>query len=392
MSDIRPRKGPKGATHYQVRYPSKAAKSGYAYQSFATKREAREFQENLGGLKDKPIYVGIPVCDAVDRWLGICERIGRDGRETVEPETLKEYKRRARSMKEYHWPVHVHEIRPEHVVQFRNWLLENKTRDLSRRVLSSFHSVLIEMKHQGALENDPAAGITIKSGGRYEDDDEVKIPTDAEMRSILAAADRMGDKNEFMAKCWARYRPMIYLACFSGMRPSEYRGLAWPSLFASHVDVRQRADKTGIIGPVKSKAGRRTIYLPSLVTEMIFNWRKQCPKSAGDLVFPTESGKPIALTNFNTSAWVPLLREAGLTSFDRVNGKLVEHPRYSLYALRHYFASKQIEKGKDLKYLQTAMGHSRIEITLNVYGHLIRGNELVHQRNAEDIAALILGH
>ena len=36
MTDIRKRKGAKGIT-YQVRYPSKATKSGYAYKTFLTK-------------------------------------------------------------------------------------------------------------------------------------------------------------------------------------------------------------------------------------------------------------------------------------------------------------------------------------------------------------------
>ena len=73
---------------------------------------------------------------------------------------------------------------------FRSWLLEHKTRDLARRTLSSFHSVLIEMKLQGCLQDDPAAGLTIRSGGRYEDEDsEVEIPSDQEVRDILAATE-----------------------------------------------------------------------------------------------------------------------------------------------------------------------------------------------------------
>ena len=56
-----------------------------------------------------------------------------------------------------------------------------------------------------------------------------------------------------------------------------------------------------------------------------------------------------------------------------VNGRQeVEVPKYTPYALRHYFASKLIETGRDLKFIQTAMGHSKIEVTFNVYGHLIR--------------------
>ena len=79
------------------------------------------------------------------------------------------------------------ELEPADIVHFRNWLLENKTRDQARRTLSSFHSVLIEMKHQGHIHHDPAAGISIKSGGRYDaEDSEVEIPSDQEMRDIYA--------------------------------------------------------------------------------------------------------------------------------------------------------------------------------------------------------------
>ncbi|KQZ26505.1 integrase [Mesorhizobium sp. Root552] len=391
MADIRKRTGKKG-TNYQVRYPSSNTSSGYAFATFSTLKEARAFTENLGSLKSVPGGTLVTVAEAVDRWLNICEKIGRDGREKVEPETLKEYRRRGNVMKEYAWPKPLHEIEAADVVAFRSWLLENKTRDLARRVLSSFHSVVIEMRRHGFIQNDPAAGITIKTGGRYEDDDaEVQIPSDAEMRAIYEAADRLAVKNDYMQKCWARYRPLIYLAGFTGMRPSEYRGLSWSQVAADHVVVRQRADATGIIGPVKSRAGRRTLYLPALVSGMLAEWRTACPVSNADLVFPTALGKPMMLTNFRVGCWDPLMREAGLMVEVQKAGKLVAVPKYTPYALRHYFASKLIETGKDLKFIQNAMGHSKIEITFNVYGHLIRGREEQYKLTAEELAQNILG-
>jgi integrase len=96
LADIRKRTGAKGTT-YQVRYPSKAVKSGYAYATFDTMKEARAFSENLGAVKESPSGTKLDVAAAVDHWLAICEKIGRDGRETVEPETLKEYRRREMS-------------------------------------------------------------------------------------------------------------------------------------------------------------------------------------------------------------------------------------------------------------------------------------------------------
>jgi integrase len=391
LADIRKRTGAKGTT-YQVRYPSKAVKSGYAYATFDTMKEARAFSENLGAVRESPSGTKLDVVAAVDRWLAICEKIGRDGRETVEPETLKEYGRRANVMKEYGWPKQVHELEQADIVHFRSWLLENKTRDLARRTLSSFHSVLIEMKFQGCLQDDPAAGITIRSGGRYEDEDsEVEIPSDQEVRDILAATERLRRKNDYMAKCWARYKPMIHLAAFSGMRPSEYRGLPWANVADGVILVKQRADKTGLIGPVKSKAGRRTLHISRQITDMISEWRDLCPESGDNLVFPTDSGKPISLSNFATSAWAPLLREAGLVISAKSNGKVILKPKYSPYCLRHYQASKLIEKSKDAKYIQTFMGHSDIKITYNTYGHLMKDREDRHKQTAEEIAADLLG-
>lgn len=392
MTDIRKRVNNKG-TSYQVRYPSTTNRSGYAYASFGTLKEARHFVQNLGSMRE-PVSTSVrTVPEAVELWLGICERIGRDGREPVERETLKEYRRRAAIMAEYPWPKALQTLETADVVQFRNWLLQHKTRDLARRTLSSFHSVLIEMKLQGHIRDDPAAGITIKQGGRYEEDDkEVQIPSDREVRDILAAADLMGSKNDFMAQCWARYRPMIYLSAFSGMRSSEYRGLPWPNLHADRVEVTQRADKTGIIGPVKSRAAKRSIELSSRVTDIVFEWRERCPASEAGLVFPTVRGRPILLANYLVDAWRPLLREVGLVKTCEVNGRQVERALYTPHALRHYFASKLIEKRKDPKFIQQKMGHSRIEITMNIYGHLMKDREEAHRLTAEELADDLLKH
>ena len=79
MADIRKRNGPKGIT-YQVRYPSKKTKSGYAYATFQTKKEARLFLNSvlplqMGGPVDPSIR---KVGDAIDKWLLICMKEGRD--------------------------------------------------------------------------------------------------------------------------------------------------------------------------------------------------------------------------------------------------------------------------------------------------------------------------
>jgi integrase len=80
MSDIRKRIGAKGTT-YQVRYPTKAAKSGYAYKTFNTRKQALAFREDAGArLVNAPTGREIrTVAQGIQKWLDICEKEGRNG-------------------------------------------------------------------------------------------------------------------------------------------------------------------------------------------------------------------------------------------------------------------------------------------------------------------------
>ena len=103
MSDIRKRVGSKGTT-YQVRYPSKSTKSGYAYTTFDTLKAARAYVESGKAHQtgNSPHNSAIQTIEqAIDMWLDICEKEGRDEREPVSPSTLENYRWRARTMKSY---------------------------------------------------------------------------------------------------------------------------------------------------------------------------------------------------------------------------------------------------------------------------------------------------
>src|SRR5205823_12278332 len=102
---IRKRSGSKGIT-YQVRCPSKASKSGYAFKTYSTLKEAREFRESGETKKAGPARSGggiLTVADGIEKWLEVCEKEGRDGRDPVTDFTLKGYNYRARIIKSYPW-------------------------------------------------------------------------------------------------------------------------------------------------------------------------------------------------------------------------------------------------------------------------------------------------
>jgi integrase len=61
-----------------------------------------------------------------------------------------------------------------------------------------------------------------------------------------------------------------------------------------------------------------------------------------------------------------------------------------MHALRHACASLWIENGMNAKRIQKLMGHSTIQMTFDVYGHLFIDVD-ADQRAAEDIQARLLG-
>lgn len=121
MSDIRKRAGEKGTT-YQVRYASKAVKSGYAHKTFSTRKEALAFREDAGARSANaaPNADIRTVEHAVQKWLNICEKEGRNGREPVTRYTLDNYEYRAEIIKKHAWGKELRELTKPDVIEFRS--------------------------------------------------------------------------------------------------------------------------------------------------------------------------------------------------------------------------------------------------------------------------------
>lgn len=348
---------------YQVRYADKSSSTGYAYKSFSLRKEALAFVESLSTRKNLNKQIST-VEVAVRAWLNICEAEGRDGRKPVSSAVMKLYIRRAEIINSYHWGSSLQDIKKPDIVNFRSWLLNQYSRDQSRKVLSSLHSVMLEMVSRGHIGHDPALGVRIQA-----ETPKIEIPNHAEVKKILHAADELAqDQHSQIRDAWKRYRPMIYLAVASGMRPQEYVALPRRDILKNGVRVSQAMDRSGKIGEPKSRAGHRTIDVGLEVIQMIQDFMGD-EGNPDDLVFGTRTGKPMQLVPFRASAWVPVMKKAGLMVQDSQTG--IEHPKYTPYALRHFFASCLLMKNCDIKYVQTQMGHARAAITLDTYGHLL---------------------
>jgi integrase len=371
MTDIRKRNGSKGVT-YQVRFASKSVKSGYAYKTFDTLKEARYYAQTELPKHTSARHDTIKSVEhAVQRWLDTCEHEGRQGKDPISKSTFVNYKYRADIMRKYSWEKELHELEAPDIVAFRSWLLKNYSRDVAQKVLSAFHSALLEMVTQGILSTDPASNIAIQQS-RYKEP--VRIPSVEEMQTILRAADDLAnDKNYWIARAWKRYRPMIYLAADTGMRPQEYLVMPIAGVLQNGVRITQALDGSNEIGPPKSRAGRRFIPVGLDTLKMVMDYQeKHDGPNSSKLLFPGEKGHHQTYNNFLRRGWYKLMEKAGMMVEKEVKGKKVTEALYTPYSLRHFFASMLISQNKDIKTIQEWMGHQDAAMTLNVYGHLIR--------------------
>ena len=110
--------------------------------------------------------------------------------------------------------------------------------------------------------------------------------------------------------------------------------------------------------------------MPPILVNTLREWKLRCPKSELGLVFPTGAGQIEYHSNIVVRGLAPAQLAAGVVTKD---GKA----KYTgLHALRHFYASWCINRKEDgglglpLKVVQHRLGHSTIQMTADVYGHL----------------------
>jgi integrase len=83
------------------------------------------------------------------------------------------------------------------------------------------------------------------------------------------------------------------------------------------------------------------------------------------LVFTTRERTALNRNYYNVHIWKPALRAAGVDP-TRANG---------MHALRHWFASVQLDAGTSLRALAEYLGHADPGFTLRTYTHLMPASE-----------------
>jgi integrase len=171
------------------------------------------------------------------------------------------------------------------------------------------------------------------------------------------------------------YQPIITTAVFTGLRLSELLGLWWGDvdLDSGVLTVRRQLDRTGSYTEPKTPRSARTVVLtPSLVTLLRQHKRGSPRTGPGDVVFATETGRPMYYRN--------VTRRGLAVGIDRAGLNRDGQPRLRFHDLRHTYASLLIAQGLNVVFVSRQLGHAFPSFTLNTYGGVF--DRVEHARRA----------
>ena len=209
-------------------------------------------------------------------------------------------------------------------------------------VKASLRSALAD----GVLGRDPSIGVKLpKAAGSP-----MEIPTDADVERLhRCAADGFG--------------VAVVLAAGAGLRAQEAAGLVVDDVDFLRRELhvhRQFHGRLGRFEALKTPGSTRTVPVGDDVLAVLAAHLGEYGEGALGVLLHTLDGRPVDQALFQ-ARWRPTRKRAGL--------------ELRFHSLRHHYASTAISAGVPLPRLSKALGHSKPSVTLDVYGHLMAGDD-----------------
>lgn len=162
------------------------------------------------------------------------------------------------------------------------------------------------------------------------------------------------------------HHTLFSLALKTGMRQGELLALTWgdADLQASVIHVRQSFTGGQTTSPKNHE--RRDVDLTDDLVTMLGAWWGECgnPTQPDVLLFPGEGETGhIASTTLTRLILYPAMRRAGVIRGGPTGEKRTFH------SLRHTYAKRALESGRQITWLSRHLGHSTLKVTTDTYGH-----------------------
>jgi integrase len=336
--------------------------------SRAVAEEVRRRVEARLALGDLGIFdeaaASIPLFeDYVTKWLRI-------HRQSIKASTYRSYEQLLRvHVTPKFGKLKLSEINRDDVKEFITAISTSSefARNTVRLILTSLRAVLTAAVEDGLIETNPASKVG-RFNKREKGEAKAQAMTRAEAEAFLTAC----------SEVCPDYHALFFTALRAGLRKGELIALQWGDIQLGESDedsdrfimVTRNIYGSQVTTP-KNHLSRRVDMTKQLRT-VLEAWKDRALMRAfqagktsvtDDLVFPSEDGQPLYPDNIARRYMEPALERAGLR-------------RFRFHDLRHTFGSLLIQAGVSPAYVQKQMGHKSIQVTVDVYSHLIPGDNV----------------
>lgn len=245
---------------------------------------------------------------------------------------------------------------------------EGKSKNIILALNKLLKQFLFYAVDEGYLIKNPCVSKRIVIPGENTINKEVDHFTDDELKILMNNLD--GNK----------YKEVILLSLGTGLRRGEILALTWDDIDLDNnmisvskslskvyiIEGDETRERKQIIQSPKSVHSIRTIPFPESLKHLFRDLqvrqkinKLRCGKSYinSNYVFVSECGDNVELYNLANN-WNKLLKDLAI-------------PHKKFHALRHTYATKLFEKGVPLKTVSELLGHSSIDITADIYTHVM---------------------
>lgn len=291
---------------------------------------------------------------------------------TIRPRSGERYK--PNTIRSYERAVRLHlrgselatlrpaEVRRADVQEFVDGLLAKMSPPSASNVLNPLQAFYRRAIKREQLSNNPTEEIDLPAG-RSKRPRRIVSPAEA---AALVEALPVED------------RPLWATAFYAGLRRGELQALRAMDIDrgANLIHVRKGWDQVeGEIEP-KSDAGTRSIPLLAILRGFLDEHLERTGRRGEDRVFGRTPNDPFYAATVDgraKRAW--MAHNAKEREAASREGREAEPLKLlTMHECRHTFASLLIETGANPKAIQLVMGHSKIQTTFDIYGHLLPGS------------------
>ncbi len=265
----------------------------------------------------------------------------------------------------------VSEIRYSDIKRFYVYLARDK--ELKANTVASVHRLLTQLfkiaERDGYIRRNPASGALSDVVKMCNLETEKRSPlTEKELQIFFTYTEN--------SHRWKWFYPLYVLLLWTGCRIGEALALTWDDCdfddgTISISKTLKRAKGTTYLSKPKSDAGVRIIPMLPKAREALLYVRKHPEMYSTDAIIDGHSG---FLFRDSVGGVLSAYRADMVIRYivDEINESEADNefemPHFSCHHFRHTFCSMLCEKDVNIKVIQEVMGHSSINITMDIYG------------------------